>query len=239
MQVYRLRGYIFFGSVVPLADQLRRAFGGPSPPACLMLDFGAVSGFDFSAVSALGRFLQQADAARVRVVLCGVSEPLRIGLERILPPAAFTELLMEPNADRALERCEDIVIAGWKEDVDATEKRRAELLEHAGEDLERYLERQIQFEDLIADLGEWLHPREYAAGQPLAGQDAPDEGLQLLLSGRASSYDDAGVRLYQLEPGDAVWPAGALDGKASSVVADEPCRTLALTPDTRRWLETH
>ena len=239
VQAYRLRGYIFFGSVVPLADQLRQALSGPSPPACLMLDFGAVSGFDFSAVSVLGRFLQRANAAGVKVVLCGVSEPLRVGLERTLPPAAFSELLVEPNADRALERCEDIVIAAWRADVGAAGERRTEILEHAGEDLERYLDRQIQFEDLIAELGEWLHPRDYAESQPLAGQDAPDEGLQLLTSGRASAYDDAGARLYQLGPGDAIWPAGALDANASSVVADQPCRTLALTPDTRRWLESH
>ena len=225
VQAYRLRGYIFFGSVVPLADQLRQVLSGPSPPACLMLDFARVSGFDFSAVSVLGRFLQRADAAGVRVVLCGISESLRIGLERILPPAAFSELLVEPNADRALERCEDIVIATWRADVGAAGERRAEILEHAGEDLERYLDRQIQFEDLIADLGEWLHPRDYAEGQPLAGQDAPDEGLQLLTSGRASAYDHAGARLYQLGPGDAVWPAGGLDANASSVIADQPCRT--------------
>ena len=88
-------------------------------------------------------------------------------------------------------------------------------------------------------MGEWLHPREYAAGQPLAGRDAPDEGLQLLLSGRASAFDEAGARLYQLVPGDAVWSAGEHDANASSVVAGRPCRATALTPDTRRWLESH
>ena len=239
VQVYRLRGYIFFGSVVSLANQLRQALSGSSPPACLMLDLGAVSGFDFSAVSVLGRFLQRAAAAGVRVVLCGVSEPLRIGLERTLPPPAFRELLVEPNADRALERCEDIVIAAWRADADAARERRAEILEHASEDLERYLDRQILFEDLIADLGEWLQPRYYAEGQPLAGLDAPHEGLQFLLSGRATAYDDGGARHYQLGPGDAIWPVGALDGNASSVVADQPCQTLALASDTRRWLELH
>ena len=239
VHAYRLRGYIFFGSVVPVADELRRTLSGPSPPACLMLDFGAVSGFDFSAVSVLGRFLQRAEAAGVRVVLCGVSEPLRMGLERVLPPAAFSALLMDPDADRGLERCEDIVIAAWRADVDTARERRAEILAHAGEDIERYLERQIQFEALITDLEAWLHPRDYAAGQPLAGRDAPDQDLQLLTSGRASAYDDTGARLYQIGPGDAVWPAGALEANASSMVADQRCRTLVLTPDTRRWLESH
>ena len=47
---YRLRGYIFFGSAGPLADHLKKSLGGASRPACLMLDFSAVSGFDFSAL---------------------------------------------------------------------------------------------------------------------------------------------------------------------------------------------
>ena len=38
-------------------------------PACLLLDFSAVSGFDFSAVSVVSRFLQTANAAGVQVVL--------------------------------------------------------------------------------------------------------------------------------------------------------------------------
>ncbi len=239
VQAYRLRGYIFFGSVSPLADQLKKSLAGPSRPACLLLDFAAVSGFDFSAVSVLGRFLQTANAAGVQVVLSALSEQLRTGLERNLPPAVFEELLLEPNADRALERCEEIVIAAWRADANLADKRRTSLLEHAVDDLERHLERQIHFEDLVKELRRWLTPRQYSADEALAGPGAPDEGLQLLLSGRASAYDGAGARLYQFSPGDAIWPAGALDERATSVVADEPCRTMVLPPAARRWLEQH
>ena len=79
VRVYRLQGYIFFGSVTPLTDQLKQSLNGPSRPACLMLDFGGVSGFDVSAVNVLGRFLQTANAAGVQVVLSAVSEQLRTG----------------------------------------------------------------------------------------------------------------------------------------------------------------
>ena len=239
VQVYRLRGYIFFGSVSPLADQLRESLAGPSRPACLLLDFAAVSGFDFSAVSVLGRFLQTANAAGVQVVLSALSGQLRTGLERNLPPSVFGELLLEPNADRGLERCEEIVIAAWRADAKLTDRRRTSLLEHAVDDLERHLERQIHFEDLVKELRRWLTPHNYSADEILAGPGAPDEGLQLLLSGRASAYDGAGARLYQFSPGDAIWPADALDERATSVVADEPCRTMVLPPAARRWLEQH
>ena len=236
---YRLRGYIFFGSAASLAERLRASLGGASRPACLMLDFSGVSGFDFSAVNVLCRAVRAANAAGVRVVLSAVSEPLRVGLERNLPPSVSGELVMEPNADRALERCEDVVIAGWQADADRTDDRRASLLAHAADDLERHLERQIRFEDLVDELRVWLDPREYAAGEVLAGPGAPGEGLQLLLSGRASAHDPAGGRMYQCGPGDAIWPAGTRDEKAAAVVADEACRTLVLAPDDRRWLERH
>ena len=237
VHAYQLRGYLFFGSVCPLADQLRQSLSGASRPTCLILDFGAVSGFDFSAVSVLGRFLQTANAAGVQVVLSALSEGLKAGLKRNLPPTVYDELLVEPDVDRALERCEEIVIADWKTDADTADERRASLMEHTVDDLERYLERQIDFENLLEELRSWLSPRQYTAGEALAGPDAPQEGLQLLLAGRASGYDSAGTRLFQCGPGDAIWPANALDEQAASVVADRPCRTMVLTPAARGWLE--
>ena len=239
VRVYRLQGYIFFGSVSPLTDQLKQTLSCVPRPSCLMLDFGGVSGFDVSAVNVLGRFLQTANAAGVQVVLSAGSEQLKTGLEHNLPPAVFAGLWMEPNADHALERCEDIVITEWKAEAAATSERRAALLETVAEDLEGHLDRQIQFEDLVEELQDWLTPREYAAGETLAGPGAPQNGLQLLLWGRASAYDAAGTRLYQCGPGDAIWPTGALDQKETAIVADEPCRTMELTPTARLKLETH
>ena len=239
VQGYRLRGYIFFGSVCPLADELRKTLDGASRPACLILDFAEVSGFDFSAVNVLSRFLQTANAAGAAVVLSAPSARLRSGLERNIPPSDFAQLLIEPNADLALERGEEIVIAAWRADASMADERRASLLERAAGDLERHLERQIDFEDLMDELRGWLNPRGYSAGEALAGSGASHEGLQLLISGRASAYDPAGTRLHQFGPGDAIWPTDPSDETAASVIADDPCRTMVLAPDARRWLEEH
>ena len=237
VHAYRLRGYLFFGGVSPLAERLRQSLHGPVRPLCLLLDFTAVSGFDFSAVNVLCRFMQTAHAAGVQVVLSATSEGLRTGVEHNLSPPVYADLPMEPNLDRALECCEEIVLAAWKEDEDLTHGRRGALLEHAAGDLDRYLERQIDFESLTEQLQRWTSPRRYDAGAALKGPGTPRNGLQLLTSGRASGYDAEAARVNQYRPGDVVWPAGSLHEKADSVVADEPCRTMHLTPDARIRLE--
>ena len=236
IHAYRLRGYIFFGSVSPLVDRIRESLDREHSPACLMLDFAGVSGFDYSAVNVLSRLLQAAQGAGARVVLSASPERLTREFERNLPNDAFAGLFIEPDADRALERCEEVILAAWKAN---TETQRVSLLDQVEEDLERYLARQIDFEDLVEELRDWLDPREYAAAESIAGSPAARDGPQLLLSGRASAYGATGTRLYQCGPGDVLWPAGAAGEHVTSLVAEEACRTLLMTPAARRWLETH
>jgi len=235
--VYQLRGYIFFGSAAPLTDHLKSSLEGPSRPTCLMLDFASVSGFDFSAVSVLSRFLQATNKAGVKVVLSAVPEQFRSDLELNLPAPVFADLVLEPNEDRALEYCEETIIAKWGKDSTMADNQRAALLEHVADDLERHLQRQIHFEDLMEELHKWLTPRNYTADEVLVGPDLPLEGLQLIISGRASAYDCAGARLYQFSPGDAIWLAHTQGEQATSVVADEACYTMMLTPDAQSRLE--
>jgi len=239
VQAYKLQGYIFFGSVSALADHLKKSLDGPSRPTCLIIDFSDVSGFDFSAVSVVARFIQRANAAGVRVVLSGLSEKLRFSLEKNIDPSVFAELWLEPNTDHSLERCEDLIIEAWKGGGAATMEQQASLLEHTVDDIERYLERQIRFEDLIETLRPWLVSRNYATEDIIAGPGLQSEGLQLLLSGRASIYDSAGLRLRQCGPGDVIWPSNPAADTETMIVADEPCSTMLLTPSARSWMEKH
>ena len=239
IQAYRLRGYIFFGSVGPLLDRLRQSLDNTPRPACILLDFGAVSGFDFSAINGLCRFMHAAQAVGARVVLSAASEKLENGLERNLPSAVHENLLFEPDADRALERCEDIVLATWRSDPDADEDLGDSLLERVVGDMERHLDRQVVFEDMVDELRDWLEPRDYDAGEALVSIGEPQKGLQLLVTGQASAFDSTGARLFQCGPGDAVEPRGAFGAHAAetAMIADQPCRTMLLTPAARLWLE--
>ena len=239
VRAYRLRGYLFFGSAHALAARLKQSLSEELPPSCILLDFGAVSGLDFSAVNALCRFVWASHEVGVRVAMSAASANCRTGLERNLPAGVYDDLVFEPNVDRALERCEDIVIAARRSDLRRAEGPGDLVLDRFVGDMERHLDRRIRFEDLAHELREWLDVRDYAPGDILVTLGAPQNGLQLLLMGRASVYDAAGVQLRQCGPGDAMEVRGAFEAYAAPVaaVAEEPCRTLVLTPAVRRRLE--
>ena len=239
IQAYRLRGYIFFGSVGPLLDHLKQSLDNTQRPADILLDFGAVSGFDFSAINGLCRFMHVAQAVGARVVLSAASEKLENGLERNLPSAVQENLLFEPDADRALECCEDIVLATWRSDPAADEDLGDTLLERVVGDMERHIDRQVVFEDMVDELRDWLEPRDYGAGETLLSIGESQKGLQLLIKGQASAFDSTGARLFQCGPGDAVEARCAFGAHAAetAMIADQPCRTMMLTPAARLWLE--
>ena len=113
------------------------------------------------------------------------------------------------------------------------------LLERVAGDMERHLDRQVLFEDLVDELGDWLEPRNYNAGEALVSIGERQGGLQLLTSGQASAYDVNGMRIFQCGPGDAVEPRAAFVAYAAgtAMIADQPCRTMMLTPAARLWLD--
>ena len=237
--VYRLRGYIFFGSAWSLSNRLKQALGSGSPKTCVLLDFSAVSGMDFSAVNSLCGFVGTAHDAGTRVVLSTAPANCRDGLERNLPADVYAGLSFEPDADRALERCEDIVIAARRSELREQGSTGDTMLDRFAEDMESRLDRRIIFEDMAHELRDRLEVCDYGAGEALVTMGAPSGGLQLLLMGRASLYDAAGVRLQQCGPGDAIDLWGAFGDRAATVtaLADEQCRTLTMTPSVRQWLE--
>lgn len=240
VHAYQLRGYIFFGSASPLADRLRESLHGPSPPPdSLLLDSANVSGFDFSAINVLGRVLNVASDLGVRVVLSAPPEQLKEGLARTLPAPVFARIVIETDLDLALERCEDAVIAAWQANANADDGQRTTLLEHAAEDLERHLDRQIDFEDLMMELEDWLEGQDFSHGETIARETTTRAAMLLLVSGRATACDATGARLFQYAPGDVVWPPGGREERVAAVVAEEPCRTMVLTSSTRHWLETN
>lgn len=239
--VYRLRGYIFFGTAHTLADRLKRALGADPKPVCVLLDFGATTGVDVSAVNAIGRFILAADRAGTRVALSGTSKKLELGLKQSLPSSVHDDLLIADETDEALERCEDLLLAAHAQAPDDEPERvDSGLLEVVAADLAAYLDRQVLFEDLVADLDAWLAPTEFAAGETIVATGEKSPGALLLAAGRAALFDAAGSRLAECGPGDVIGGTGSGErGAPTEVRATEPCRALLLTPAAADWLEQH
>lgn len=238
VQGYSLRGYIFFGAGYPLADRLQRSLGEEPRPACIVLDFKAVSGFDFSTVSAMCRFILAARRAGTQVVMSRAPATLEKELRRNLPPPIFGNVVFAADDDQALEHCEDVLIAACQPSGD-TEGGEPSLLAVVGAELERHLDRQVLFEDLVGDLRDWLDTREHAEGDALLAVGKPNDTLQLITAGRASVFDAGGTRHRQLGPGDAVEPQASFAAQtaSASVVADGPCTTATLAASALRLLE--
>lgn len=239
VQAYRLRGYLFFGSAYRLADQLKLSLSTDVAPSCVLLDFRNVSGFDFSAVNAMIRFVQAADSEGVVVVLAGAPERFERALSAELPKAARDSLAIERDEDFALERCEEIIIEKWRARMSGEDVLRRALLERVADEFERHLSRKILFEELVDELAEWMEPRTFEAGETMVAAGRPRDGMHLLQEGRASQFDPDGVRIHQFSPGDVIEPRGGFDTSAAvdSTIADEQCRTFVIAPDARARLE--
>ena len=239
VQGYRLSGYIFFGSAHLLAAQLRESLHTSPPPVCIIIDFEAVPGSDFSAINTLCRFIRIADAASTQVILSAVPENYMTLLKRNLPHTIYAGLMIEPDVDRALERGENIIIAAWKTNL-RQEKRenQSNLLDRVADEMESRLDRQVIFEDIISGLQDWLEYCKYDTGDMIVAMGEPQKGLQFLLAGQASVYDSQNTRLHQCGPGDVIEPQSAFRvyNAKTTVIAEKPCETMFLTPATARWL---
>ena len=236
-KVYRLRGYLFFGSAHSLFRRLAEDLGA-SRSVCILLDLHLVSGFDFSAISSLCGFLKKAHASGWQVILSGMKDHVEATVGENLPDEVRRWILLEPDVDRAIERCEDVVIQRCRAERRGDALRRM-LLDRVGGELERQLDRQVHFEEIIEKLRDWVEPYGYAQGETLSGPEDPPGGLQLLVGGQASVFDASGGRLRQYGPGDPVNPSAAFGRRETGLftVADRSCWVATLTPTARKLLE--
>jgi len=80
VEMFELRGPLFFGAASRLTDALEAAF---PPPRAFVLRFGDVPLADASGINALERFLKRCAAHRVAVVFCELQPGVRAALERL------------------------------------------------------------------------------------------------------------------------------------------------------------
>ncbi len=144
------------------------------------------------------------------------------------------------DLDHGLESGEDAILAAASEEyAQAGDAGRGALLHRVADDLVRYLDAQIAFEDLMERLQPWLEPREFQPGETLAERGEVQSGAHFLVAGEASIHDSTGRRVHQCGPGDVIEPWAALSDHVASftAVARTPCRTMMLEPAAMGMLQ--
>jgi SulP family sulfate permease len=109
VQILRVSGFVFFGSTASMLRRIR-AGAGFSPPRFLVIDLWRVIGMDASAVVAFSKAMRLAGSAGSELIITGASEPVRADLERGGVTEREGSVRFEPDLDRGLERCEEVLL---------------------------------------------------------------------------------------------------------------------------------
>ncbi|HEX8099826.1 MAG TPA: SulP family inorganic anion transporter [Actinomycetota bacterium] len=224
VHVLRVNGFVFFGTASGLLERVRKRVEG-RPLSFLVLDLARVSGMDSSAVLSFRKIAQLAEAGGFELVLGGVPETARGQLEQGGVVAKEGVVTFEPDLDRALQRCEDGLLAG--EGSAAPSDKVTDALSSMPGGLSAYLERES-----------------IAQGTVLIRQGDPPGDLFVLESGRlateATTGDGTRMRLRSLRPGVVVGEIGFYMGipRTADIVAEQPSVVLRLSRAAIEQIET-
>jgi SulP family sulfate permease len=209
--ILRVSGFVFFGSTARLLERIRARVESSSP-RFLVIDLRRVTGMDASAVVAFAKAMRLAGSHGSELVLTGASEPVRAELERGGVTEQGGSLRFEPDLDRGLERCEDVLLA---EEVAA-----------AGEQVARGRD------GLPAGLAPYMERVAVSEGTVVLRQGEPPGDLYVLAEGRLAvetvTPEGRRVRLRILRPGVVVGELAFYTGapRTAYVVAETPCVVL-------------
>jgi SulP family sulfate permease len=237
VQILRLNGFVFFGTASGFLERVRKRVE-TVPLRFLVIDLRRVTGADSSGVLSFRKVAQLAEADGFELVFAGATE----GVERQLRRGglvASDAVRFEPDLDRALQRCEDV------------------LLEEAAPDPVGGSTDGVTA--LPAHLMAYLERRSIPEGTVLIHQGDPPDDLFVLESGslrvELASPEGERRRLSTVRPGVVVGEVALYTGTArtADVIAETPCVILGMSraaierleadePETaaalHRWLAT-
>lgn len=233
VSIFKLQGMIFFGSAYRLLAQVRQRLAAETPLRYLILDFAAVHGVDSSALMSFQRLQQLAKRQDFRLIFCQVRIELaqQLGWEGQAAPAD-ANLLVFPDLDRALEWCEDRLLAraaavGRRPAPGLWEQLAMTFDAPALQVFRSYLERLT------------LEPQ-----QVFIHKDAPTDALYLVESGQVTVVipraDGSHLRLRTMGPGAVVGEIALFlqSPRSASVLADSPTVVYRLSSAAIRRLES-
>ncbi len=218
LYIFKLQGFIFFGTANGIFDQVRdRIQSNPArPPRFVLLDFTQVSGLDSTGVLSFTRMLQWSQEQKLGLVLTGLRGRVQAQFAR----GGFYEqpgsLRFFPDLDHGIEWCETEILAG------------ALTGESIPADLMAELGTLVGGPGGVEKLLAYMHRQEYAAGEYLIRQGDEPEMIYFVESGQVTAQlevpGQAAVRLETMRGGRSVGELGFYLGikRTAAVIVDEP-----------------
>lgn len=232
--VFKLQGFIFFGTANGMLEQVRHHLDDKQAvqPRFIILDFRSVTGFDTSASISFVKLSQLAQKHDFKVVLSDVSENALSVLNRGGVGMEGDHCLILPDMDRALERCEELVLLQMTGVNYRASTGLEELVDHAG-----------LTEEQSGTLMGYMERLDLPAGERFIEADTPAEELFFLEAGRVSVSvrlsDGREIRVRTMGEGTIIGELGLYVGQSrtASVVTDLPCVLLRMHRDALERME--
>ena len=210
VQILRVNGFVFFGSANGLLERIRKRVeeGGMR---FLVIDLRRVTGVDSSAVVSFVKVIHLAETRAFELVFTGAREQVRRQLARGGVEETEGRVWFEPDLDRGLQRCEDVLLADAAPATPAGSPGAPDGHVAMPPGLAPYLER-VELEE----------------GSVLLRQDDAPDDLFVLDSGRlrveTETADGTRLRLSTLRPGVVVGEVALYTGvpRTADVVAETP-----------------
>ena len=232
--IFKLQGFIFFGTAISLFEQVRDLArrADPRPMRFIVLDFVQVTGLDSTALLSFNKLLQLAEEKRFTLVLTGLtgraSEQFAKGGFRAQPGA----LQLFLDLDHGIEWCENQILADAPVDTEAESSLRAQLAAILpGE------------ESRIDRLMGYLERKEIAPGEYLIHQGEAPDMMYFIESGqvtaRLETPGQEPVRLETMGGGRTVGELGFFLGikRTAAVVADQSSVVYGISKDVLGQME--
>ncbi len=206
LQGMALQSYLFFGSANRLYQHVKALLQQRPDCRFLLFDFRLVTGLNSSATHSFSQIKQAAGESGARLVLVNLTPELQRAFHaiRFLSP----DVIVAPDLDRALESCEEAIVAAYRGEGAELDSLRGWLTKALGA---------VEHADALAALCRRI---EVAPGDIVARQGEPSNSMHFILEGRVGIVVDMGdghaVRVRSLGRHTTIGEMGLISGRPRS-----------------------
>ncbi len=215
-RIFKLTGYLFFGSTFFLGKQVKELLESDLPVQRVIIDLERIHGFDISAVSTFQRMGQQCLAKNVHIFLATPPKRLVQLLEKNASSEVMERFTMYRDVDAALEKAEDEILSAYHETLEQGREGvpvREALFHAAADELDTHLRQQERLEKILERMETFIERKSLAAGEILVQEGSLSTKVFLVLWGSISLFVDDDQpdprRLDVLGPGRVIAPQAA------------------------------